>query len=41
MLRGAPETVGFKPADVNKDTYLIIDPSPRIRTTPGALDAAR
>jgi hypothetical protein len=35
VLRGAPETLGMKPADV-KSTYLSIDPS-RDPTTPGAL----
>lgn len=35
ILRGAPETLGIKPADV-KSTYLIVEPS-RDPTTPGAL----
>jgi hypothetical protein len=35
VLRGAPETLGMKPADV-KSTYLSVDPS-RDPTTPGAL----
>ncbi|WP_082105827.1 DUF1707 domain-containing protein [Mycobacterium sp. UM_Kg27] len=35
ILRGAPETLGIKPADV-KSTYLIVDPA-RDPTTPGAL----
>ncbi|MGV0748204.1 DUF1707 SHOCT-like domain-containing protein [Mycolicibacter minnesotensis] len=35
ILRGAPETLGIKPADV-KSTYLIVDPE-RDPTTPGAL----
>ena len=35
VLRGAPETLGIKPADVSS-TYLVIDPSSD-PTTPGAL----
>jgi len=35
VLRGAPETLGIKPADV-KNTYMIIDPA-RDPTAPGAL----
>ncbi|WP_448406063.1 DUF1707 SHOCT-like domain-containing protein [Mycolicibacterium sp. XJ647] len=35
VLRGAPETLGIKPADVTS-TYLSVDPS-RDPTTPGAL----
>ena len=35
VLRGAPETLGIKPADVSS-TYLILDPSGD-PTTPGAL----
>jgi hypothetical protein len=35
VLRGAPETLGIKPADV-ENTYLTLDPS-RDPTTPGAL----
>ena len=35
VLRGAPETLGIKPADV-KTTYMIIDPA-RDPTNPGAL----
>lgn len=35
ILRGAPETLGIKPADV-KSTYLIVEPS-RDPTTPGAV----
>jgi hypothetical protein len=35
VLRGAPETLGIKPADVTS-TYLILDPS-RDPTTPGTL----
>ncbi|HEX5143803.1 MAG TPA: DUF1707 domain-containing protein [Mycobacterium sp.] len=35
VLRGAPETLGIKPAEV-KSTYLIVDPA-RDPTTPGAL----
>lgn len=35
ILRGAPETLGIKPADV-KSTYLIVEPS-RDPTMPGAL----
>ena len=35
VLRGAPETLNIKPADV-KTTYLVVDPA-RDPTTPGAL----
>ena len=35
VLRGAPETLGIKPAEVS-NTYLIVDPS-RDPTTPGAV----
>ncbi|WP_407685440.1 DUF1707 SHOCT-like domain-containing protein [Mycobacterium sp. HUMS_1102779] len=35
ILRGAPETLGIKPADV-KSTYLIVEPG-EAPTTPGAL----
>jgi hypothetical protein len=34
VLRGAPETLNIKPADV-KGSYLVIDPA-RDPTTPGA-----
>ena len=36
VLRGAPETLGIKQADV-KNTYLIVDPS-KDPTTLGAVD---
>jgi len=39
VLRGAPETLGFKPADVNS-TYLIIEPSSDQTAPPGALDVS-
>jgi hypothetical protein len=39
VLRGAPETLGFKPADVN-NSYLIIEPSSDETAPPGALDAS-
>jgi Domain of unknown function (DUF1707) len=38
VLRGAPETLGIKPADVTS-TYLSIDPA-NDPTTPGALDVS-
>jgi len=37
VLRGAPETLGVKPADV-KSTYLIFEPSSDETAPPGALD---
>ena len=39
VLRGAPETLGFKPTDVN-NTYLIFEPSSDQTAPPGALDVS-
>ena len=39
MLRGAPETLGFKATDVN-NTYLIFEPSSDQTAPPGALDVS-
>jgi hypothetical protein len=39
VLRGAPETLGFKATDVN-NTYLIFEPSSDQTAPPGALDVS-
>ncbi len=39
VLRGAPETLGLKPGDVNSQ-YLIIEPSSDQTAPPGALDVS-
>ena len=39
VLRGAAETLGFKPGDVNSQ-YLVIEPSSDQTAPPGALDAS-
>jgi len=39
LLRGAPETLGLKPTDV-ESSYLIIEPSSDPTAPPGALDVA-